>query len=145
MTKEKQPYSSWSESMNAFKDAKLPWGGNEFFMAAYRRNMEFMNTTQQITVETIRAVAELQGEYMKSVFNHLSEQTKECLSETSPEEKAVRHTDVANKTIDQAIEHARDINAIIAKSNDKIIENIQKTAKKNVEDSASLTKKAKGK
>ena len=145
MSKEKQPYSSWSESINTFKEGKLPWGDNEFFMAAYRRNVEFLNTTQQIAVETMRAVTELQTEYMKSAFNQWSERAKECLSATSCEEKAACHTDIANKTIDQAIEHAREVNSILAKSNSKIIENFQKTAKKNVEETSSLSKKAKEK
>lgn len=144
MTKENQPYSPWGEGINAFKDMKLPWGDNEFFMSAYRRNMEFMNATQQISAETLRAVTELQTEYMKSIFNQLSEQTKHCLSTRSPEEKVVRQTDVAKNTIDQAIEHAREINSIIARSNDKIIENIQKAAKKSVEETTSFAKKAKG-
>jgi phasin family protein len=143
MTKENQPYSSWSESLNAFKDVKLPWGDNEFFMATYRRNMEFMNATQKITAETIKAVTELQTEYMKSVFNQVSEQTKQSFTATSPEEKVVRQTKVAKDSIDQAIEHAREINSIIAKSNDKMIESIQQTAKKSVDETASLAKKVK--
>lgn len=142
MTKENQSYSSWSENLNAFKNAKFPWGDNEFIMSSYRRNMEFMNTSQQIAVETIKAVTELQTDYIKSMFGQLSERTKQGLSASSPEEKAARQTDSAIEIIDHAVEHAREINSIMAKSSDKVIENIQKTAKKNLEDAASLAKNA---
>jgi len=145
MTTERQEHSFWTEHMNTFKDIQPPWLDNELFMTAYRRNMELMNTTQQITAEATKAIMQLQTQYMKYIFDQLGKQTKEGLSTASPEEKAFHQSDLAKQAIDQALEHAREINSIIAKSNDKIIERIQKCAKDGVDESISMAKKAKGK
>lgn len=128
------PFKGW-------KDNKLPWVDTELMLSSYRRNMNLINTTQKIVAETTKAVLQLQAQYMKDVFEQMSEQTKQNISTASPEESVTRQSETTKATLDQAIEHARNVNTLISKSNEKIIENVQKRFKEGVDESTSLAKK----
>lgn len=142
MTKDKQEQPFWNEKMNVFNTGKNPWIDNELFLSSYRKNMELINATHQIVAETTKSLMELQTQYMKNAFEQLSEQSKQCLSMGSPEDKAHKHSEMAKETLDQAVEHAREINTILTKSNEKIIEGIKKSAKEGLEEAVSMAKKA---
>ncbi|MBA3814294.1 MAG: phasin family protein [Alphaproteobacteria bacterium] len=141
----KETYSSpfWGENFKGFKDNKFPWLDTDLILSGYRRNMTLITTTQQIAAETTKAVMQLQAQYMKDVFEQLSEQTKKNISAASPEERVAHQSEKAKTAVDQAIEHGRNVNAIITKSNEKIIENVQKRFKEGVDESASLARKTK--
>lgn len=132
----------WNEGLKGFKDGKLPWFDMDLMLSNYRRNMELINTTQQIVSETTKAVAQLQTQYMKDFFEQMQEQTKQNLSMGSPEEKFTRQSDATKKNLDHAVAHARHLNEIIAKSNENIIENVQKRFNEGVEETAAMGKKA---
>ncbi len=145
MTKETFTPPFWEDTMNTFKNTKSPWLDMETFMSNYHRNMELLNSTQQIIGESTKSVMQLQTQYMKNVFDQMSEQTKHCLATEALETKTEHPTERAKATVDQAIAHARDLNTVITKSNEKIIENFQNRFKEGVEESANLSKKTKGK
>lgn len=145
MSKETHTNPFWNEHYMGLKGTKLPWLDPEVIMANYRRNVDLMNTTQQIAAETTKAVMQLQAQYIKDVFEQFSEQTKRNMSASSPEEKATRQTETTKETFDQTIDHARTLNAIIAKSGEKIMENVQKHLKESLDDSAAAVKKTKTK
>src|SRR3990167_6513629 len=115
MSKDTYTNTFWNESLKGWKDAKLPWLDMELMLSSYRRNMDLINTTQQIVAETTKAVAQLQTQYMKDTFEQMNEQTKQNISMTSPEEKVARQSDATKKNLDQAVEHARNLNEIISK------------------------------
>jgi len=129
------------DHFKGWKDNKLPWADTDLMLSSYRRNMNLINTTQQIVAETTKAVIQLQAQYMKDVFEQMSEQTKHNISTASPEESMARQSETTKASLDQAIEHARNVNTLISKSNEKIIENVQKRFKDSVDESASLAKK----
>lgn len=135
----------WNENLKGWKDAKLPWLDMELMLASYRRNMDLINTTQQIVAETTKAVAQLQTQYMKDIFEQMNEQTKQNISMSSPEEKVARQSDATKRNLDQAVEHTRNLNEIISKSNEQLIENVQKRFKESVDETTSMAKKAKPK
>lgn len=145
MNKDTYTNPFWNESLKGWKDTKLPWLDMELMLSSYRRNMDLINTTQQIVAETTKAVAQLQTQYMKDIFEKMNEQTKQNISMTSPEEKVARQSDATKKNLDQAVEHARNLNEIISKSNEQIIENVQKRFKESVDETTSMAKKAKPK
>jgi phasin family protein len=145
MTKETYTPPFWEDTMNTFKNTKTPWVDMETLMTNYRRNMDLINSTQQIVGEATKSVLQLQTQYVKNVFDQMSEQTKHSLATEALEAKTEPHTERAKATVDQAIAHAREVNTVIAKSNEKIIENFQNRFKESVDESASLAKKAKGK
>ncbi len=141
----KDPYTNpfAGDTFKAFKEAKLPWFDPELMFSSYRRNMDLITTTQQIAAETTKAVVQLQSQYIKDVLEQLSERTKENISTASPEEKVAQQSEATKASLDQAIDHARNVNTVIAKSNEKIIETVQKRFKEGVDESASVAKKTK--
>lgn len=141
----KDPYTNpfAGDTFNAFKEAKLPWFDPELMFSSYKRNMNLITTTQQIAAETTKAVVQLQAQYIKDVLEQLSERTKQNISTASPEEKATQQSEATKASLDQAIDHARNVNTVIAKSNEKIIETVQKRFKEGVDESASMAKKTK--
>lgn len=143
MSKDTYTNPFWNDSFKGFKDNKLPWFDAELALSSYRRNMHLITTTQQIAAETTKAVMQLQTQYMKDVFEQLSEQTKQNMTAPfSPEERVSQQSEKTKTALDQAIEHARTVNSIIATSNEKIIENVQQSFKEGVDESTSVAKKA---
>jgi len=130
----------WGETLKVWKDGKLPWLDTELFLSSYRRNMNLLNTTQQIAAETTKAVLQLQAEYVKDVFEQMSEQAKKNITTFSPEERISHQSQTTKQTFDQALEHARHVNELISKSNEKIMENVQKRFKEGLDESATFTK-----
>src|SRR5436190_22842269 len=103
MNKDTYTHPFWGENFKGLKDNKLPWFDTELALASYRRNMHLINTTQQIAAETTKAVIQLQAQYMKDVFEQLSEQTKQNISTFSPEERVAHQSEKAKTAVDQAI------------------------------------------
>jgi phasin family protein len=145
MNKETYTNPFWGDNVKGLKDIKFPWFDSELMLSNYRRNMNLINTTQQIAAETTKAVIQLQAQYMKDVFEQLSEQTKQNISTFSPEERVAYQSEKTKAAVDQAVDHARNVNTLISKSNEKIIENVQKRFNEGVDESASLAKKTKTK
>lgn len=145
MTKDTYTNPFWNDNLMGLKGAKLPWLDMEQILASQRRNMDLINSTQQIVAETTKAVIQLQAQYMKDTFDELSEQTKKNVSAFSPEEKIVNPSETIKAPLDQAIEHARNVNSLITQSSEKIIENVQKRFKEGMDESASIVKKTKTK
>ena len=143
MTKETFTNPFLGDNFKAFKDTKLPWFDSEFVLSNYRRNMNLINSTQQIAADTTKAIMQLQAQYMKDVFEQLGEQTRQNMSNFSTEEKATKQSEGAKAAIDHAIEHARNVNTLISESNEKIIENVQKRFNEGVEETVAAAKKAK--
>jgi len=149
MTKESHTESNaasfWDESTKAFSKARFPWFNNERFMENYRRQTEIMNTTQQIIIESSKSILQLQMQFMKQLFDQLGEQTKHNLSSTSGEEKVAQNVQHTRANFDKAIENAHEINATIAKSNDKIIDTLHRHINESLEESIAAAKKTKRK
>lgn len=145
MPKDSYTNPFWGDNFKGLKDPKLPWLDTELLLSSYRRNMNLINTTQQIAAETTKAVIQLQAQYMKDILEQMTEQTKQTVSTASPEDRVIHQSESTKATIDQAIEHARNVNTLIAKSNEKIIETVQKRFKEGVDESTALAKKAKTK
>jgi phasin family protein len=139
----KETNNFWSENFKKWNEAKLPWLDAEVLLSNYHRNMDLINSTQQIVAETTKAVIQLQAQYMKDIFEQVNAQTKQNMTACSPEEKVSRQSDATKKNLDQAVEHGRNLNELLSKSNEKIIENVQKRFKETLDETASLAKKAK--
>jgi len=143
MTKETNIPPFGEEGLGSFKNFKFPGVDMETLLASYQRNMELMNTTQRIGAETVQSVMELQNQYLKRVFDQWNEQIKYGFSKSPLEEKTTRQAENAKATVDKTIEHVRDVNSIVAKSNEKIIQSVQKRFKEGLDESLNLAKKGK--
>jgi len=133
------------QQFNPFKKFQAPGMDMGILMQNYQRNIELMNATQQVVAEATKSIMELQSEYMKKVFDQWNEQAKYCCSKAPLEEKTAQQAMVAKKAVNQTIEHTQELNAIVTKSNENIMDSIQKRFKEGVDESLNITKKGLGK
>jgi phasin family protein len=145
MTKETNMPPFMEEGLNAFKQFKFSGINTENFMSTYQKNLELMNAAQQITVETAQSLAELHNQYIKNAMAQWNDQIKYCYSKAPLEEKTAYHAEATKAAVDDVIEHTRALNSIIAKSNAKMNETLQRRFKEGLDESISMTKKAKEK
>ncbi|HUX80435.1 MAG TPA: phasin family protein [Alphaproteobacteria bacterium] len=143
MDKEKNIFGE--ESFNAFKQFKFPGLDLETLLSNYQRNMELMNSTQQVVVEATKSIMELQNDYFKKVFAQWNEQVKYCCSKAPLEDKTTRQAEATKAALDQAVEHTQGLTSIVAKSNEKIIGSVQKHIKEGLDESLNLAKKSREK
>jgi phasin family protein len=130
------------KQFNLFKQFKFPGLDLETLLSNYQRNMELMNSTQQVVVDATKSIMELQNEYIKKVFDQWNEQLKYCCSKAPLEEKTTRQAETTKAALDQAVEHTQGLTSIVAKSNEKIIDSVQKRIKEGLDESLNLAKKS---
>ena len=131
------------KKFDAFKQFKLPGLDLETLILNYQRNIELVNSTQQVVAEATKSIMELQSEYMKKGFDQWNVQVKDCCSKAPFEEKTTHQAEAAKTAVNQTIAHAQEVNSIIAKSSEKIIGSVQKRFKEGLDESAILVKKGK--
>ncbi len=142
MAKETNIPPFMEEELNSFKQFKCPGVDMETLLSCYKKNMELMNTTQKIATEATQSVMELQKKYFKSVFDQMNEEVKSNFSKASFAEKAAHQANTAKITADETMKHVRDVSSIIAKSNEQVVESIQKRFKEILDESANQAKKS---
>ena len=131
------------ELFNAFKQFKVPGMDIEPLVASHKKNMELLASTQKKAVESTNSIVELQNKYLKKFFDQWNEELKHNCTKTSFEEKAACHAQTTKEISDRALEHMKEINTIIVKSNEKITDSIQKHFQESFNDSLNLAKKNK--
>ncbi|MBY0272668.1 MAG: phasin family protein [Alphaproteobacteria bacterium] len=131
------------EIFNAFKQFKVPGVDMEALAASHQKNMELLASTQRKAVESTNSIVELQNKYLKNAFDQWNEQLKHNCTKTSFEEKTACHAQATKEMSDKALEHMKEINTIIVKSNEKILDSIQKHFQESFNDSLNLVKKNK--
>lgn len=141
MAKETNVPPFMEEGLGAFKKFKFPGIDMEKLLSSYRKNLELMSKNQQIVTETTQSLMELQTQYIKNAFDVWSEQVKNCCSKSPLEDKPAQHSEAAKATFDKTIEHLQNVHSVVAKSNEKMNESIQKRLKEGLEESLNMTKK----
>lgn len=131
------------QQVNPFKQFKAPGMDMGFLMSNYQRNIELINATQQVVAEATKSIMKLQSEYMKKVFDQWNAQVKDCCSQIPLEEKTAHQAEAAKTAVNQTIAHTQELNAIVAKSNEKIIDSVQKRFKEGLDESLNPTKGSK--
>lgn len=129
------------KAFNPYKQFKFPGFDLETLLANYQRNVELMNSTQKIVVEATKSIMELQNDYMKTVFDQWNDQVKSCCSQSPFEEKTAHQTEAAKEALNRTIEHIQGVDSIIAKSNERIMDSVQKRVKEGLDESLKMSKK----
>jgi phasin family protein len=143
MTKETNIPPFMEEGLNSFKKFKFPGADMGNLISIYQKNMELMNVTQQIAVETTHSVLELQRQYMKTALDQWNNHINSCCSKAPLEEKTAHQAEVAKTAADQIVAHTKALHSIIAKSNEKINETVQKGLKEGIDEFSNVVKKGK--
>lgn len=125
-----------------FRDFKMPAYDMESLMTAYRKNLDIANSTQQVIAEATRNLMQIQTQYVKQLFEDLSQQTKETMtSSDSTEEKTSCHARSVKDTIDHALSHTKEVNQVLAQVNAKVVDTVQKRLKESIDECANIVNK----
>lgn len=133
------------EGLNAFKKHKFPGVDMETLLTSYQKNVEFMNAAQQIATETTQSLLELHNKFLLESFEKWNEQLKNNLSTSTPTDKTTQQAESSKAVIDKMIDHAREVHSTVEKSNEKLVNSLQKRIKDSVDESVTLAKKSKKK
>lgn len=133
------------EGLNAFKKHKFPGVDMETLLTSYQKNVEFMNAAQQIATETTQSLLGLHNQFLLEAFEKWNEQLKNNLSTNAPTDKTTQQAESSKAVIDKMIDHAREVHSTVEKSNEKLINSLQKRIKDSVDESVTLAKKSKKK
>ena len=147
MTKETNapPFGKeWTTSFNQFnpfKQFKFPGVDAGTLLSSAQKNMELIAKAQQLAADSTKSIIDRQNEYCKDAFDQWNEHLKFCCSKAPLEEKTAHHADISKKAIDKTVTHLRDVNSIIAKTHEKIVESVQNRLKESIDESLNLAKK----
>lgn len=130
---------------NPFKGMNYPAFDMKTLTSSCQKNIELMNSNQKIVAEATQSIMALQNQYLKTIFEQGNKGMKNCLSQAPLEEKMTCQSEVTKAMVDKTVEHARDINSIIEKSNENMIESIQTHFKEGLDESADIAQKMKEK
>ena len=123
------------------KSMKMPSENIETILEIYKRNIELMNTTQQIAMEATNTILELQRKHFQRAMDQWNEQMK---SPTSMNPAKVKIDDAADATknhLNKTLDHINEVNAVVEKSNKKIKDSFEKRLKESVNEVVELSKK----
>ncbi len=122
------------------KSLNLPAGNVEAILEIYKKNIELMNTTQQIAIEATNTILELQQKHIQRAIEQWNDQVKSA--NRDPADIKIEDTAKATKDkLNETLEHINEVNAVVEKSNKKIKDSFQKRLKESVDEVVELSKK----
>jgi len=100
-----------------FSEFKIPGFDMQSLVATQRRNIEAVNTANQLAVEGIQAVLRRQTEIMKSMVEESSTVLREMMAQGAPEQKIAQQTELVKTAFEKALANLRELTEMVAKSN----------------------------
>ena len=100
-----------------FSEFKIPGFDMQSLVATQRRNIEAVNTANQLAVEGIQAVMRRQTEIMKSMVEESSIVLKDLMTQGAPEQKIAQQTELVKSAFEKALANLRELTEMVAKSN----------------------------
>ena len=117
-------YSSNGTFKNPFTDFdftkfagefKLPTVNVETMVESGRKNFAAFTTASTTTVESIKTIAQRQGDMVRAAMEDLSRHGSEVLAAATVEEKAAKQIDFVKKSYDAAVANTRELADLYAK------------------------------
>lgn len=100
-----------------FSEFKIPGFDMQALVATQRRNIEAVNTANQLAVEGVQAVLRRQTEIMKSMVEESSTVLRDMMSQGAPEQKIAQQTELVKTAFEKALANLRELTEMVAKSN----------------------------
>jgi phasin family protein len=94
---------------------KFPMVNVESIVESNRKTFAAMTTASTTVVESMKAIAQRQGDMLRAAMEDLSKHGSDVLSAATVEEKAAKQIDFAKKSYDLAIANAKEIGELYAK------------------------------
>jgi phasin family protein len=123
----KQPENLFDFDISKFVgEFKVPGLDVESLVASQRKNIEALTQANKLAFEGVQAVFKRQVEILRQTLEESSTIAKELVEAGTPQEKAVRQTELAKDAFERALANSRELSEIIAKSNSEAFELLNK-------------------
>ncbi len=110
----KNPFTDFDFSKFA-GEFKFPTLNVESIVESNRKNFAAFTTASTSTVESLKAIAQRQGDMIRAAFEDFSKHGSEVLAAATVEEKTAKQIDFAKKSYDVALANAREIGELYTK------------------------------
>jgi phasin family protein len=107
-------------------DFKVPGVDVETLVASQRKNIEALTQANKLAFEGIQALFKRQVEIARSSIEESASAARHLVEAGTPQEKAVRQTELTKEAFEQALANARELSEIVAKSNSEAFEALNK-------------------
>lgn len=111
----------FGDAFKSFYENIPAWDASEA-VALGRKNIEACSAACQAVAEGVQAVAQRQFEIIQSNVESTLEMWKQVASSKDPKESATKQADFAKNIFEKSIEDSRELAEIASKSNNKVIE-----------------------
>ncbi len=105
---------------------KVPGVDVETLVASQRKNIEALSQANKLAFEGVQAVFKRQVEILRQALEEGASAAKELVEAGTPQEKAIRQTDLAKDAFERSLSNARELSEIIAKSNGEAFDLLNK-------------------
>jgi len=100
---------------------KFPMVNVESIVETNRKNFAAMTSLSTSAVESMKAIAQRQGDMMRAAMEDFSKHGSDVLSAPTVEEKAAKQIDFAKKSYDSALANAKELGELYTKSQSEAI------------------------
>jgi phasin family protein len=107
-------------------DFKVPGVDVETLVASQRKNIEALTQANKVAFEGIQALFKRQIEIARQSIEESATVARQVVEAGTPQEKAVRQTELTKDAFEQALANARELSEIVAKSNSEAFDLLNK-------------------
>ncbi|HLN24515.1 MAG TPA: phasin family protein [Patescibacteria group bacterium] len=123
----KQPESPFDfDVTKLLGDFKVPGLDVETLVSSQRKNIEALTQANKLAFEGVQAVFKRQVEILRQTLEESAVVAKELVEAGTPQDKAIRQTELAKDAFERSLSNARELSEIIAKSNAEAFELLNK-------------------
>lgn len=123
----KQPENLLDFDVSKFiGEFKVPGVDIESLVSAQRKNIEALTEANKLAFEGVQAVFKRQVEILRQSLEESANIAKELVEAGTPQDKAIRQTELAKEAFERALANSRELSEIIAKSNSEAFDLLNK-------------------
>jgi phasin family protein len=111
----KNPFADFDFSKIA-GEFKVPAVNVETMVETGRKNFAFMTSASTAAVESMKAIAQRQGDMFRAAMEDISKHNSEVMSAATIEEKAAKQIDFAKKSYELAVANTKELADLYTKS-----------------------------
>ena len=121
---------------------KLPAVNVESFVETTRKNFATLTSVNTSAVESLKAIAQRQGDMLRSAMEDFSKHGSEVLAAATVEEKAAKQIDFLKKSYEAAISNSKELADMYSKSHTETLSALsERVAELTEEVKAAIAKK----
>jgi phasin family protein len=119
----KNPFADFDFSKIA-GEFKFPMINVETLVETNRKNFAAMTAANTAAVESMKAIAQRQGDMVRAAMEELSKAGSDVMAAATVEEKAAKHIDFVKKSFDVAVSNAKELGELYAKGQTEAFETL---------------------